>query len=82
MAAGKEELKFEIINSIGVVSTTASGWKLELNRISWCGKEPKYDLRSWSPDHSKMGKGVTLSEEELSALCKLLNEEMEFLKNS
>ncbi|MGN8630179.1 YdbC family protein [Blautia sp. HCP3S3_G3] len=77
--AGKE-LKYEIINQIGVISTSASGWNTELNRISWNGAEPKYDLRSWSPDHSKMGKGITLSESELTALADLLAKEVEFLK--
>lgn len=77
--AGKE-LKHEIINQIGVISTSASGWNTELNRVSWNGNEPKYDLRSWSPDHSKMGKGITLSEEELIALADLLAKEVEFLK--
>jgi len=81
MASSKDDLKYEIINSIGVVSTTTSGWNLELNRVSWNGKEPKYDLRSWSPDHKKMGKGVTMSEDELISLCSLLNKEIEFLKN-
>ena len=77
--AGKD-LKYEIINQIGVISTSASGWNTELNRISWNGAEPKYDLRSWSPDHSKMGKGITLSESELTALADLLAKEVEFLK--
>lgn len=77
--AGKE-LKYEIINQIGVISTSTSGWNTELNRISWNGNEPKYDLRSWSPDHSKMGKGITLSEEEVIALAELLAKEVEFLK--
>jgi len=45
----------------------------ELNLISWNDREPKYDLRDWSADHEKMGKGVTLSKEELSALRELLN---------
>lgn len=81
MAAKNQELKFEIINEIGTISTSASGWNLELNRVSWNGKEPKYDLRSWSPDHSKMGKGVTLSEDEIIALADLLNKEVEFLKS-
>jgi len=81
MAAKNQELKFEIINEIGTISTSASGWNLELNRVSWNGKEPKYDLRSWSPDHSKMGKGVTLAEDELIALADLLNKEVEFLKS-
>ena len=77
--AGKD-LKYEIINQIGVISTSASGWNTELNRVSWNGAEPKYDLRSRSPDHSKMGKGITLSESELTALADLLAKEVEFLK--
>ena len=77
--AGKE-LKYEIINQIGMISTSAIGWNTELNRVSWNGAEPKYDLRSWSPDHSKMGKGITLSESELTALADLLAKEVEFLK--
>ena len=73
-------MKFEIINQIGVVSTGSSGWQLELNRVSWNGNEPKYDIRSWSPDHTKMGKGVTLTEEDVIALADLLAKEVEFLK--
>ena len=51
MAGRNQELKFEIINQIGVISTSASGWNVELNRVSWNGNEPKYDVRSWSPDY-------------------------------
>ena len=80
MAGRNQELKFEIINQIVVISTSASGWNVELNRVSWNGNEPKYDVRSWSPDHTKMGKGITLSEEELVALSELLAKEVEFLK--
>lgn len=77
-----KELKYEIINQIGVISTSASGWNMELNRISWNGAEPKYDLRSWSPDHLKMGKGITISESELIVLADLLAKEVEFLKEN
>ena len=66
--------KYEIIKSIAVLSTEKSGWTKELNLIAWNGKTPKYDLRSWSPDHQKMGKGVTLSDEEISALKTALEE--------
>lgn len=79
MAGKNEELKYEIINNIGVVSTSTKGWQLELNRVSWNGKEPKYDLRSWSPDHEKMGKGITLTEEDIKSLAELLAKEVEFL---
>ena len=67
------EIKYEIIQTIAVLSTSASGWSKELNLISWNDREPKYDLRDWSADHTKMGKGVTLTKEELSALKELLN---------
>jgi hypothetical protein len=67
------EIKYEIIKTIGVLSKSASGWMKEVNLISWNDREPKYDIRDWSADHSKMGKGVTLSKEELSALKELLN---------
>ena len=80
MAGRNQELKFEIINQMGVISTSASGWNIEHNRVSWNGNEPKYDIRSWSPDHTKMGKGITLSEEELVSLSALLTKEAEFLK--
>jgi len=67
------EIKYEIIKKIGILSASASGWAKELNLISWNDREPKYDLRDWSADHEKMGKGVTLSKEELLALKELLN---------
>lgn len=80
MVDEKQELKFEIINHIGVISTSANGWNFELNRVSWYGNEPKYDVRSWSADHTKMGKGITLTEDELIALSDLLNKEVAFLR--
>ncbi|HKJ37374.1 MAG TPA: PC4/YdbC family ssDNA-binding protein [Anaerolineales bacterium] len=67
------EIKYEILEKVGVLSTSASGWSKELNLISWNDREAKYDLRDWSADGSKMGKGVTLKKEELSALKDLLN---------
>ena len=68
------DIKYEIIKKIGVLSKaalsraegSASGWAKELNLISWNDRDPKYDLRDWSADGSKMGKGVTLSTAELS----------------
>ena len=67
------EIKYEIIKKIGVLSTSASGWTKELNLVSWNDRKPKYDLRDWAPEHEKMGKGVTISEDELLALKELLN---------
>ena len=67
------DIKYEIEKELGVVSESAKGWTKELNLISWNGKEAKYDLRDWAPEHEKMGKGITLSKEELKALKELLN---------
>jgi len=67
------EIKYEIIKKVGVLSISASGWAKELNLISWNDRDAKYDIRDWSADGQKMGKGVTLSRDELSALKELLN---------
>ena len=66
------DIKYEIIDEIGVLSENSKGWRKELNKISWNGATPKYDIRDWSPDHEKMGKGVTLTEEEAAKLKELL----------
>ena len=67
------DVKFEIKKTVGVVSfNEKSKWQKELNLISWSGKDPKYDLRDWDPEHEKMGKGVTLTEEELKSLYDIL----------
>ena len=68
----KSEISFEIIETLGVLSTSTKGWTKELNMISWNGREPKYDIREWSSEHDKMGKGVTLSKDELDALKGIL----------
>ena len=67
------DIKYEIIKKIGVLSKSASGWTKELNLVSWNDREPKYDLRDWSADRERRGKGITLSADELLALKKLLN---------
>lgn len=67
------EIKYEIIEQLGVLSESEKGWKKELNLISWNGRDPKYDLRDWSEDHKKMGKGITLNEEEAIKLRNILN---------
>lgn len=67
-----EDFSFEITQKLGILGESKGGWTLELNMVSWSGREPKYDIRSWSPDHQKMGKGVTLTKEELSALKGIL----------
>ncbi|MBO1869535.1 YdbC family protein [Lachnoanaerobaculum sp. Marseille-Q4761] len=66
------DFKYDIVEEIGVLSENAKGWRKELNLISWNGATPKYDIREWAPNHEKMGKGVTLTKEELETLKKLM----------
>ncbi len=70
------EIKFDIVERLGVLSTDAKGWTKELNLVSWNERDPKYDLRSWNPDHNRMSKGITLTQEEVSVLFEVLKEEM------
>lgn len=67
------DIKYDIVEELGVLSESAKGWTKELNFISWNGGTPKYDIRDWAPEHEKMGKGVTLSEEEAKKLAELLS---------
>lgn len=68
------DFKYEIVNEIGVLSENTKGWRKELNLVSWNGADPKYDLRDWAPNHEKMGKGITLTEEELCELKDIIKD--------
>lgn len=71
------ELKFEIVENLGVLSTNAKGWRKELNLVSWNEREAKYDLREWNEDHTRMSKGITFTEEEALVLKEILIDEFE-----
>ena len=68
-----DDFSFSIEKNLGVISQGKGGWNLELNFVSWGGRPAKYDIRSWYADHEKMGKGITLTQEEAVALKNLLN---------
>ncbi|WP_449354158.1 YdbC family protein [Virgibacillus natechei] len=68
------ELKYEIRQTIGVLSESPKGWTKELNLVSWNGRDPKYDLRDWAPEKEKMGKGVTMTEDEVKQLKAILQD--------
>ena len=68
------DIKYDIIETLAVLSEGSKGWKKEINLISWNDREPKYDIREWSEEHDKMRKGVTFTLSELQALKKALNE--------
>lgn len=63
-----EEFSYDIVEEIVVLSENPKGWTKELNLVSWNGRPPKFDLRDWAPNHEKMGKGITLSNEEFNIL--------------
>lgn len=70
------EIQYEIVKEIVVLSASDSGYTKEINLISWNGKEPKYDIRNFSPNREKCGKGITLTSDEAAALLKALEKEL------
>ena len=73
---GMKEIKYEIVKEIAVLSASDSGYTKEINLISWNGREPKYDIRSFSPNREKCGKGITLNADEAAALLEALQKEV------
>lgn len=69
-----QEFSYEIMEHIAVLSENQKGWRKELNLIAWNGRPPKFDIREWAPNHEKMGKGLTFTNEEIEALRKALEE--------
>lgn len=72
------EIKFKIHDKIyAAENKTGSGWSRELNYVSWSGRNAKYDFRAWSPNHEKVGHGITFSDDEAEALYKALGHHIE-----
>lgn len=67
------DIKYDIVKELGKISESNNSWTKELNLISWNNREPIYDVRSWSENHERMGKGITLTASELKSLKDLLN---------
>ncbi len=68
------DIKYDIAEEIGILSEGTKGWRKEINLVSWNDREPKYDIRDWSAQHEKMGKGITLTVEEIKKLRDILND--------
>ena len=64
-----KEIQYEIVKEIAVLSASDSGYTKEINLISWNGREPKYDIRSFSPSRDECGMGSTLNADGGAALC-------------
>ena len=67
------KISFEILEELAVLSENTKGWRKELNLVRWNENPPKFDIREWSPDHEKMGKGITFTNEEMDVLKQFLN---------
>lgn len=68
------DIKFDIVKNLGVLSEGVKGWKKEVNIMSWNGRKAKIDIRDWDENHEKMGKGITLSKDELKQLIEILGQ--------
>ena len=67
-----DQITFEILEHIGVISEHGNGWRRECNIVAWNGGRPKVDIREWSEDHTKMSRGITLTDEESRRLFEAL----------
>lgn len=65
-----DKLEFSIIKDFG--SFGEGKWQKHLTLIKWGKNEPKYDIRPWNEDMTKMGKGITLDDAELFDLMTLI----------
>ena len=72
-----KEIQYKIVKEIAVLSASDSGYTKEINLISWNGREPKYDIRSFSPNREKCGKGITVGQQILVTT----NSTLLYLKN-
>ena len=68
-----QKISFEILEELAVLSENTKGWRKELNLVRWNETPPKFDIREWSPNHEKMGKGITFTNEEMDVLKQFLN---------
>ena len=68
------EVRFEIVEHIAVLAEQPTGWRKELNFVSWNDKEPKYDIRDWDPEHERMSRGVTLFPEEMKRIVEAVKD--------
>lgn len=70
------DITFEIVKHTGVLSESRTGWRKELNLVSWNGGDPKIEIREWDETHNKMSRGIRFTESELVKLMDLLQTEI------
>lgn len=78
------DINFTITEHLETVSESRDGeYTLELNKVSWNGRDAKLDLRRWHNEYDVVDKvdtikktpqkGLTLNDWELEALKNILN---------
>ena len=70
----KTDVTFEVVEHLGVIATYTTGWRKELNKVSWNGSPPKFDIRDWDESHEHMSKGITLHKEEAKKVVEILSD--------
>lgn len=79
MSKDKEQLNYEIIKDFGGFGD--GKWQKHLTYIKWGDNEPKFDLRTWNEDMTKMGKGITLDSSDLFDLLGIIEEALDCENN-
>ncbi len=72
----RQSVTFDIMQHIGVLGKSGSGWTKEINIVSWNGGRPKFDIREWDPEHERMSRGITLTENEMRGIIESIREKM------
>ena len=65
---------FKIEEQIAILRVADTGWTRELGKVVWYNKPMTIDVRWWSPDKKKAGKGISLTEDEAKQLLNGLKE--------
>lgn len=76
----EDRITFEIKAQLGVIQEYPTGWRKELNLVSWNGNPAKFDVRDWNPDHEHMSRGITLSEKEMAKMMDIVAERGQDIK--
>lgn len=71
MSVNHSDFSYKIVEHIAVLSVDTKGWRKEINLISFNGKTPLIDIRTWSPEN-RLGKGVTLNETAFNNLIQII----------
>ena len=68
------DIKFEIVEKIGVIKSYPTGWSKEINLVAWNDGTAKYDIRDWDHTHEHMSRGITLHADEMRKMMDMLSQ--------